>query len=166
MQDDFVMFEEDERFSKAHPLTAKIKDTDIFLHGTSSKNYAAIQITGLLKRSTYVKNYSLSQAGTICFEKYDRKLPMDDITSNHCWAACETDGCTQGVILKISGKNLRKLHCPIYADWNYGYGREYDSEGLPVDIDYDTVSSIVILDCDIPIKYLKAVRKVPVNTEE
>jgi hypothetical protein len=34
----------DEDFSKAHPV--KIKDTDVFLHGTSSKKYMAIKSVG------------------------------------------------------------------------------------------------------------------------
>ena len=43
-----------EEFSKANPV--KIKDTDVSLHGTSSKKYLAIKSTGFLKRKAPATN--------------------------------------------------------------------------------------------------------------
>ncbi len=50
--------EEEEKFSKEHPL--KIKDTDIFLHGTSSKKYSAIQSKGFMLGGIPERNYPIS----------------------------------------------------------------------------------------------------------
>jgi len=156
-----------EEFSKAHPV--KIKDTDVFLHGTSSRKYLAIKSTGFLKRKAPA-NWGISEKG-ICFEKYDEhgtfaKCRAADITNltvqHYCETTCRRDHSSEGVILQIKGRELRKLECPIYADWNKPYKVIEDSEGIPIDVDSNApVLSIIILDKDIPVEYLEVVRRIP-----
>ena len=52
MEDEYSEQPSNEEFSKAHPLNDKIKDSDIFLHGTSSKKIEKIQSCGFLKRKS------------------------------------------------------------------------------------------------------------------
>jgi hypothetical protein len=164
-----------EQFSKEHPLNLKIKDTDLFLHGTSSKKYWIIQTTGFLLRGVADRNWSVSQTG-ICFEKYvARAHPkqgqycgvsvadrIDHTIKMCCKVACENDDSSEAVVLQIKGRELRKLGCPIYADWNKPYWKVRDVEGNPIDVNYDApYLSIIIIDCDIPLKYLEVVKRVP-----
>jgi hypothetical protein len=161
------MWEAEEKFSKAHPLNLKIRDADVFLHGTSIKKYSAIQSTGFLLRNA-PKNFSISQAG-ICFEKYehgkflgtDAKGLVERTLQGYCNTTCRNDQSKEGIILEIKGKELKTLGCRIYADWNKAMPYVYDDEGRPEDIDYDSpVISIIITDCDIPIRFLEVVKKV------
>ena len=164
------MWKAEEWVSKAHPLNLKIKDTDAFLHGTSSKKYSVIQSTGFLLGTIPVKNFSISQKG-ICFEKYaehgnyagtSSKMLIDMTIKGYCETACRRDQSEEGIVLQIKGKELKKLGCPIYADWNKDIPRIYDDEGMPIDVNYDSpVLSIIVVDCDIPLKYLEVARKVP-----
>jgi hypothetical protein len=158
------LFDEDEQFSKQHPLNSKIKDTDLFVHGTSLKNYSAIQSTGFLLRTIPVRNYSISQAD-ICFEKYYKQgklFYIVDLTiREYCNMACRNDGSSEGVVLGIKGKELKQLGCLIYADWNTGFKRKCNSEGIPIDVDTDGLLPITILDCDIPISCLEVIKRVP-----
>jgi len=158
----------EEKFSKAHPV--KVKDTDIFLHGTSSKKYLAIKSIGFLKRKAPATNWGISKKG-ICFEKYDEHgtycgVRSADVTERtirgYCEASCRNDHSSEGVILQIKGRELRKLGCPIYADWNKPLPLIYDSERIPINVDSNApVLSIVILDKDIPLEYLRVVRRMP-----
>jgi len=50
-----------EQFSEKHILNSKIKDTDLFLHGTNSKEYLPIQRTGFLLRNIPGRNWSISR---------------------------------------------------------------------------------------------------------
>ena len=157
-----------EEFSKANPV--KIKDTDVFLHGTSSKKYLAIKSTGFLKRKAPATNWGISKKG-ICFEKYDehgtyaggRAADFTEMTiRGYCKTTCRRDHSSEGVILQIKGRELRKLGCPIYVDWNKPYAVIRDSEGIPIDVDSNApVLSIIILDKDIPLEYLEVVRRIP-----
>ena len=129
------MFQDDEKYSRKFPLNEKIKDTDVFLHGTSSKRYDAIKSTGYLLRDVSVlRNFSISQP-RICFEKYvtSGKLAngktIDLMEKEYCFKPCKTDGCLEGVILEISGKALKKLDCPILADWSNPIPRTRNSLG-------------------------------------
>lgn len=148
------MFKEEEDFSKKHPVTSKIKDTDIFLHGTSLKKYLSIQSTRYLLRNVprSERNTSLSQLGTICFAKLDKRYPELTFESmrQNCLAACQNDKSIEGVILKITGKDLKKLNGFVYADWNYGYGFIYSIEGRPIDVNYSEISSIVVTGSSSP----------------
>jgi hypothetical protein len=156
----------EERFSKAHPLNSKIKDTDIFLHATSMKKYLAIQSKGLLLKEVPQRNYSISQVG-VYFEKYAQdgtsaKMLVDLTLQGYCNTICRSDHSKEGVVLQIKGRELKKLGCPIYADWNKPYPIIRDVEWIPMDVDYDApVLSIIVVDCDIPLEYLELVRKVP-----
>ena len=163
----------EEKFSKEHPLNSKIEDTDVFLHGTSSKRYREIQSTGFLRREVPIRNYSISQK-VICFEKYvehgkrgDNADLIDRTIRGHCLNACRQDHSSEGVILKINGRELKNLKCPIYADSNEPFVCIRDSEWIPVDVDYNAnFLSIAITDCDIPFKYLEVFRIVPFKEEE
>jgi len=149
-----------ENFSRNHPLNSKIKDTDIFLHATSLKKYLAIKSTGFLRRSVSERNYSISQ-NVICFEKYVKNGVAEPSIEGYCDAACRNDKSKEAVILQITGEKLKKLGVKIYADWNDNYPLIRDSEGIPIDVDTEAFFlSIIIVDCDIPIEYLKLVRKV------
>jgi len=161
----------EEAFSKANPV--KIKDTDVFLHGTSSKKYLAIKSTGFLKRKAPATNWGISKNG-ICFEKYDehgtygggRAADFTELTiRRYCEATCRNDHSSEGVILRIKGGELRKLGCPIYADWNKPYPKIRNSEGIPIDVDSNApVLSIIILDKDIPLGYLEVAGRIPFRT--
>ena len=147
-----------------------MKDTEILLHGTSSKSFLSIQSSGFLKRSVSdSENYTVSQSGTICFERYIEscKSIIQGNMVRFCEAACnnKNDRSIEGVILKITGRNLKRLGCPIYADWNYGFSHKRDSQWLPVDVDYSGlgVTSIIITDCDIPIEYLEIAKRIPIT---
>ena len=158
------MFPEEEKFSKQHPLNSKINDTDLFVHGTSKNNYLSIKSEGFMKRTGVVRNYSISIEG-ICFEKYYEyglKFHVVDMTiKGHCSAACKMDGSSESIVLQITGKKLKGLGCNIYAGWNKHVPRLYNAVGIPFDVDSDALLSIIILDCDIPFKYLKIMKKVP-----
>jgi len=158
----------EEEFSKAHPV--KIKDTDVFLHGTSSRKYLAIKSTGFLKRKAPATNWGISKKG-IYFEKYDehgtyaggRAADFTEMTiRGYCETTCRRDHSPEGVILRIKGRELSKLGCPIYADWNKRYEFIRDSEEEPINVDSNApVLSIIILDKDIPLEYLEVVRRIP-----
>jgi hypothetical protein len=152
----------EEEFSRKHPLNSKIKDTDLFHHCTSLKNYLAIKSSGFLLRNAPVKNYSISLPTGICFEKYIEHCVAEFSDEGHWKAACRTGHSKEGVILQITGEKLKKLECPIYADWNDSYPMKYDSEGIPIDVDTEgPFLSIIIVDRDIPFIYLKVSGKVP-----
>ena len=157
----------EEEFSKNHPV--KIKDTDVFLHGTSLKKYLAIKSTGFLKRKAPATNWSMSRKG-ICFEKYDEHgtnagviaILIEMTIRRYCETTCRNDHSSEGVILKIKGVELKKLGCPIYADWNKPYAKIYDSEGTPIDVNSNApILSIIIVGKDIPLRYLEVVRRIP-----
>ena len=161
----------DEEFSKANPLNERIKDTDIFLHGTSSINFEKIQYSRFLKRKPDEKNFSISENG-VCFEKYDTHGIYQGMNSaeyveryalpHHYGAACRKDKSPEAVILQINGKELKKLCCPICADWNYNYPCKRTRDYIRLDVDYDQpVISIIIVDKDIPFDYLKVFKRIP-----
>jgi hypothetical protein len=154
----------EERFSKEHPLEAKIKDTDLFLHGTSSKKYSAIQAKRRLLRDVPVRNWGISRIG-VCFEKYVKQgqyCGVVDLTiKRYCEVACEKDGSLEGVVLQIKGKELKKLACPIYGDWNKNYPLKHNSEGIPIDVDSEAELLSIIVDRDIPLRYLEVVKRAP-----
>lgn len=159
----------EKEFFKAHPLNKHIKDTDIFLHATSIKKYSQIQSTGRILSNMGKRNFSISQAG-VCFEKYvegnycglDAKYYVDFTMERYCNTICETDNSKEGVVLQIIGKDLKKLG-NIYADWNKSYSLVHDSEGKPIDVDYDKSVLSVVAECDIPVEYLTVARKVPIK---
>ena len=104
-----------------------------------------IQSTGFLLRKINDKNFSISQNG-ICFEKYDKHGTYGGMNSadfieysirRHCEAVCRTDQSPEGVILRITGKELKKLGCPIYADWNKPFPLKRTSDYIPQDVNYD-----------------------------
>ena len=71
----------EEAFSKANPV--KIKDTDVFLHGTSSKKYLDIKSTGFLKRKASATNWGISKNG-ICLKNMmntERTVEVEQPTS-------------------------------------------------------------------------------------
>lgn len=160
----------EEQFSKEHPLNFKIKDTDLFLHGTSSKRYWYIQTTGFLFRRVPDRNWGISRPG-ICFEKYVKQGEywgvraadhIDHTIKKCCRVACENDDSSEAVVLQIKGKELKKLGCPIYANWNKAYAKVMDVKGIPIDVNYDaSFLSIIVIDCDIPLEYLEVVKRVP-----
>ena len=115
------------------------------------------------------RNWSISQAG-ICFEKYEEgqycgtnaKNLIDLTIEGYCNATCRSDQSKEGVILQIKGKELKKLGCPTYADWNKPYPLVKDAEGVPIDVDSNAhVLSVIVVDCDIPLEYLEVVRRIP-----
>ena len=167
------MFEDDARFSKKYPLNTKIKDTDVFLHGTSSKRYDAIKSTGYLLRNVSARrNFTISQSG-ICFEKYvaSGKLAnantIDNAMTRYCLNACKNDRSLEGVILQISGRELKKLGCPIFVDWNKPINRILNSVGVPIGVNYNALFlSIIIVDKDIPVEYLEVRKRVPFKEED
>ena len=161
-KDDEESFWED--FSKKHPLNVKIKDTDVFLHGTSSKKYSAIQSKGFLKRNVLTKNHQLSAPLAIYFEKYN-KYRQPDFTqysaANCSKNACENknDRSLDGVILRITGRRLKRLGCNIYVDCNYPTRFIRDENRKPVAVDRKQLIYIKITEFDIPSKYLKVVKR-------
>lgn len=161
-----ILFKGDEKFSKDHPL--KINDLYIFLHGTSSNKFLQIKDSGFLLRKPPVRNYSLSQGG-VYFEKYCRNYANSDVTrltiKGCCQAACRNDNSSEGVILQIKGKQLNNLGCPIYADWNKHVPRIFDSRGIPVDVDSSAPVLSIIIDRDIPLNFLKVVKRLPFKDE-
>lgn len=158
----------EERFSKEHPLTLKIKDTDLFLHGTSSKKYLVIQRTGFLLRKVPDRNWGISRIG-VCFEKYVKDgqyCGVVDLTiKRYCETTCKKDGSSEGVVLLIKGRELKKLACPIYGDWNKNYPLIYNSEGKPIDIDSEAELLSIVVDRDIPLRYLEVAKRVPFKDE-
>ena len=153
-----------ESFSRKNPLNSRIRDTDVFLHGTSLKKYRAMQSKGFLLTRLKNKNFSISQNG-ICFEKYDEHGKYSDMIKNtirnYCETACRNDQSSEGVILRIKGRELKKLGCPIYADWNKNYIPKYNNEGIPIDVDYNApFLSIIVVDTDIPLECLEEVRRI------
>ena len=162
------MWENEEKFSKAHPLNSKIKDTDIFLHATSMKKYLAIQSTGRILKNVPQRNFQISQAG-VCFEKYedgkfggaDAKGVVDLTLNGYCNDNCRNDHSKEGVILQTTGKDIKKIGCSIYADWNKRIPYLYDDEHRPVDVDYNSHLLSIMVDGDIPLEYLTVLKKVP-----
>jgi len=145
-----------EGFSRVHPVNAQIKDTDVFIHGTSSTRFSVIKLEGL-KRKVDGKHFGISH-NVICFEKllenkHYRKAAID-LVKKYCQIACDKDNSSEGVILQIKGRELKKLGCPIYADWNIGFSRK-TIEGIPFDINLNAPVSIIIVDRDIPFEYLE-----------
>jgi hypothetical protein len=168
------MFEADEELSKQYPLNDKIKDTDVFLHGTTSKRYSSIRATGYLLRNVdFPRNYSISILG-ICFEKYVTRgeqknaKTIDELAMpKYCRDSCRTDGSLEGVVLQITGRDLKKLGCPIYADWNKPVVPTYDSLHLPNGVEYNYLFiSIIIVDKDIPVECLKVKGRIPFSVED
>jgi len=136
VKDDEYVPMDDKEFSLAHPVNDKILDKDIFLHVTSSKNYEAIKTKGL-QRNVLAKNWGISHK-TICFNKlpendFDREIVLNSMKNCYCKAACQKDNSSEGVVLQIKGRDLKKLGCNIYLDWNYPLVRRNDSEGRNID---------------------------------
>jgi hypothetical protein len=162
------LFEEDKKFSKEHPLNSEIDDIDIFIHGTSSKNFLKIQNTGFLLRSAMSRNFGISEKG-VCFEKFYQHgkdlsvvdLVIDLTMKDYCDNACQGDGSSEGVVLQITGKELKQLGCPIYADWNTVFKRRFSSDWIPIGIETNGLLSIIIVDRDIPISCLEVMKKIP-----
>jgi len=162
------VWKEEEKFSKAHPLNSKIKDKDIFLHATSMKRFLAIQQTGFLLKNPPQKNFSISQVG-VCFEKYedgkycgaDAKGVIDLTMNGYCQTTCRADQSTEGVILQAFGKDLLKIGCAIYADWNKRTPRIRNKEGKAVDVDYSSNVLSIVVDGDVPVESLTIMKKVP-----
>lgn len=160
---------EDEDFSKAHLLNSRIKDTDVFRHATSSKKYSKIKSKGLLLKQPPERNYSISQA-VVCFEKYQNgkycglnaKSFVDGTLESYCDTICRKDHSEEGIILQITGKDLKKLGCQIYADWNKPFPRVSD-EGMPKDVNYNSPVISIVVECDVPLEYLKVVKKVAIK---
>ena len=158
-----------EKFSTEHPVT--VKDSDLFLHGTSSKKYFDIKRKGFLLRKVNGKNFSISQNG-ICFEKYDEHVTyagrnsadfIEDVIRGYCETACRKDHSLEGVIVQIKGRELNKLGCKIYADWNTPYGNAIirNSMGKPIGVDSNaSVLPIIIVDKNIPFEYLKVFKRI------
>lgn len=162
-----VCVDDEEEFSRKHPLNSKIKDTDVFHHCTSLKRYLAIKSSGFLRRKVSARNYSISPPMGICFEKYIEQGVAEFSDKGHWRAACRTDRSKEGVILQITGEKLKKLGCPIYADWNDNYPVIRDSEWIPIDVDTEgPFLSIIIVDRDIPFEYLEVVGKVPFRDQD
>lgn len=152
----------EEGFIKKHPL--KIKNIDLFLHGTSSKNYLNIQRIGFLLRDVPNRNWGVSQRG-ICFERYPKEVGISvddfiDLMKHYCEVACEHDDSSEGVILQIKGRELKELGCPIKPDLNKPPEFRYDAEGIPIDVDSDASFLSIVIDCDIPLRYLEVVKRV------
>ena len=83
----------------------------------------------------------------------------------HCNAACRTDKSREGVILKISGKELKKLGCPICADWNYNFKCIRTWDNIRLDVDYDAEYLSIIVNNDVAFEYLKIFKKMPFKDE-
>jgi hypothetical protein len=156
--------------------TVNVKDSDIFLHATSSKNYSDIESAGFLKRMTNTddKNYPISK-NAIYFEKYEKNGIYAGMNAAkyiekysmpfHCRVACRMDNSPQAVILQITGRNLNRLNCPIYVDPEKDLPFKKDESGeliRPLTIDASApVFSIMILDKDIPFDYVKIFQRIP-----
>ena len=140
-----------EQYSRANPII--VKDDDLFLHGTSSNNFLNIRQTGFLKQAILIRNWGNSPNG-ICFEKYVKgeNDVVLEVVAKYCRIACEKDNSQEGVILQITGKELKKLGCPILADWNLG---------LIIGIDSDSAILSIIVECDVPVEYLKELKSIP-----
>jgi hypothetical protein len=164
------VFEDDRELSKQYPLNNQIKDSDVFLHGTSLKKYESIKAKAFLLRSVdSTRNFLISNTG-IYFEKYTKanaKTINELAMPHYCRNPCKKDGSLEGVVLKITGKELKMLGCPIYADWNKSIQRIYDSLHRTIGIKYDCVFvSIIVVDKDIPIEYLSVQRRIPFTEED
>lgn len=150
-----------EKFSRDHPLNGKFKDADVFLHGTSLKKYLEIKSSGFLRKNVSKRNYGISPNG-VCFDKYFEKHGVAELSVESHWkTACRNDQSTEGVILQIKGSELKKLKCPIYADWNDGYPHVYDPYGIPVEVDTEASFLSIIVNGDVPFEYLEVVRRLP-----
>lgn len=146
---------------KKYPVT--VKDTDVFLHGTSMKNYQDIQSSGFLKRNVSQRNWQLSNNDVICFEKWVKqndKAVIETVT-HYCYSACTQDKSTEGIILRITGKELKKLNCKIYSDPNINSRLIRDNEGIPIGVDSDSPILSIIVEADIPTTFLKEVKRIP-----
>lgn len=85
---------------------------------------------------------------------------------HHYEAACRTDKSSDGVILQITGRELKKLGCSIYADWNYNYPVKRTCDYIRLDVNYDApVISIIIVDKDIPFEYLRVFKRIPIKED-
>mgnify|MGYP005856551401 FL=1 len=86
---------------------------------------------------------------------------------NYCRNSCQKDGSSEGVVLEIKGKELKKLECPIYADWNKHIVPTYDSLHRPNGVKYDYLFvSVIAVDKDIPIEYLSDKGRIPFTAED
>ncbi len=164
------LFKDDEIFSRKYPLNDIISDTDIFLHRTSSKRYELIKSKGFILRNVdFARNFSISTQG-ICFEKYTRanaKTIDGTAMPNYCRNPCKKDGSLEGVVLQIKGTELKRLGCPIYADWNKSIVRTYDSSHKPNGVKYDYLFvSVIVVDKDISIEYLSVQGRIPFTLED
>lgn len=153
-------------FIKKHPL--KIKDTDLFIHGTSSKNYSAIQRTGFLLRNVPIRNWKISTRG-IRFERYPKSRIsfdqfVDHIVERYCKPACEKTHSSEGVVLQIKGRELNEIGCCVKPDSNMPLPYKYDSEGIPIGLNSNyPYLTIIITDRDIPLRCLEVIKRVPIT---
>jgi hypothetical protein len=90
------------------------------------------------------------------------KQPIDTV-SHWCHSACVHDGSKEGVILRITGKELKKLNCEIYNDINMNSKLLRDSEGIPIGVDSNWPFLSIVVECDVPFEYLTLFRKVPIK---
>lgn len=139
-----------------------VNDTDVFLHGTSLKKFQDIQSSGFLKKMVSNRNWGISTNG-VCFEKWvkenDKAVLM--VVTRYCVSACKHDNSAEGVILKITGKDLKKLNGKIFSDPNKNSRLLHDSEGIPTGVDSDSPILSIVVECDIPIEYLVEAKRVP-----
>jgi hypothetical protein len=60
----------------------------------------------------------------------------------------------------VKGRELKKLACPIYVDWNKNFPLKRDSEGKPIDVNSNAELLSIIVDGDIAFRYLEVVKRV------
>jgi hypothetical protein len=156
--------DDDEQYCRDNPV--EVKDEDLFLHGTSSNNFLNIKSSGFLKQAVSKRNWGNSPKG-ICFEKYvkGKNDVVLDVVTRWSRIACKKDKSLEGVILQINGVDLKKLGCPILADWNMGYPIKHDEEWIPIGIDSWSAILSIVVECDIPVGYLKVIKRFPYSTK-
>lgn len=121
-----------EFFSKKYPITDQINDGDLFIHGTSSKRFSKIRDSGYLLTKVKDRVQQISQNEGVCIERVPKKGKIIDVVREYAKNACENDGSSDGIILEMTGANLRKLGCEIFADWNKPFSRIVNNFGIPV----------------------------------
>ena len=89
---------------------------------------------------------------------------------DHYSVACKRDKSSEAVILQITGKELKKLDCQIFIDPNKNLPLKRDEFGealRPLKVDSNSpVFSIMIVDKDIPFKYLTIFKKIPFREDK
>lgn len=150
-------------FSLAHPLNDKIKDDDLFLHGTSSKRYSKIKSSGYLLTELPNRVQQISQPKGICFERIPKDGYILDVINKYAKSACEQDGSLTGIILQINGANLKKLGCPIYPDGNKHIVTIRGPTGIPISVDVNSRYLSIIVDKDVPVEYLTLFKEIPLD---